>query len=119
MRALASDDVATRIAGALGLGEAEAVQAVPDLAAALQRDDHPHVRSTAAFALGRIESPRTTPALVQALRDGHPDVRINAAWALAEIEDREAVMALVQVLSNDGDARVRRAAAWALGEILG
>jgi HEAT repeat protein len=46
-------------------------------------------------------------------------VRRSAAHALGEIEDAKAIPALTDLLRGDRDPEVRRAAALALGEIMG
>jgi HEAT repeat protein len=46
-------------------------------------------------------------------------VRRVAAWALGTLEDRQALAPLIELLERDTDPRVRQAAAWAIGRILG
>lgn len=90
--------------------------AVPVLAAGLA-DADPCVRRVAAIRLGRIEDPAATGALVRALGSPQAGEREAAALGLGIAEDPEAVPALVRALEGDDSPRVRRAAAWALGEL--
>jgi HEAT repeat protein len=86
MDALRSDDVSIAEAGALGLGYSRAERAGGGLIDAL-RAGAPRVRRMAAWALGRIGSGASIPALTEALaRDADAAVRRTAAWALGQIE---------------------------------
>src|SRR5947209_7836189 len=49
------------------------------------RDRRPPVRRSAAFALGKIGSQASVPALLDALHDASPAVREASAFALGEI----------------------------------
>jgi HEAT repeat protein len=71
----------------------------------------------AAWALGELEQRAAVPPLVTALKERSALVRATAARALGELEDPAAVVPLTAALAGDGDVEVRRAAAWALGEI--
>ncbi|MFZ8842411.1 HEAT repeat domain-containing protein, partial [Thermoflexus sp.] len=86
----------------------------PELHQALQGETWA-VRQAAAWALGQIGDPQTTPALIQALQDEEWWVCRAAARALGQIGP-PAVPALIQAL-RDEDRDVRWMAAWALGEI--
>jgi hypothetical protein len=116
--ALASNDPAIREMGALALGFADDARAISQLADRL-KDDTPRVRATAAWALGEIERPESVRPLIDALKDQDSMVRSSAAHALGEVEDAAAIPALTDVLKGDRDPTVRRAAALALGEIMG
>jgi hypothetical protein len=118
LAALAASDASTREMGALALGFAEDRGSVSPLVARL-RDDSPRVRATAAWALGEIERREAVRPLVDVLGDTDALVRESAARALGEIEDATAIPALTDLLKSDRAASVRRAAAWALGEIAG
>lgn len=54
---------------------------------ALHDADH-NVRAMAAWALDRLCSPRSVPALLDALNDPTFGVRSNAGWALVHIAER-------------------------------
>ncbi len=88
-----------RLSPALGL----AVQALSD--------DNDDVRAMAAWALDRLSSPVTVPALIEALYDPVFGVRSNASWALVHLAQRlipEIVVAdVVDVLRDrrSGEAR--------------
>lgn len=56
-------------------------------------------------------------ALLPALTDSDVNVRREAANTCGFLQDKAAVSALVTVLGNDSSPVVRKAAAWALGEI--
>jgi HEAT repeat protein len=118
LAALAAADAGTREMGALALGFAEDPRSIPPLVARL-RDDAPRVRATAAWALGEIESREAVRPLIDALADPDALVRESAARALGQVEDAAATPALTDLLKSDSEAPVRRAAAWALGEIVG
>lgn len=118
LAALAASDPIVRETGALALGFAEDPRTILPLAERLH-DDVPRVRATAAWALGAIENAAAVQPLIAALKDGDAMVRQSAAHALGEIEDAAAIPALTDLLKSDRDPTVRRAAAWALGEIIG
>jgi epoxyqueuosine reductase len=72
---------------AVALGNALDRAAVPALEDSLRGDSHPLVRGHAAWALGRIGSPRALAALRAALaREGDPGVREEVQAALAAWE---------------------------------
>ncbi|NNG16699.1 MAG: HEAT repeat domain-containing protein [Gemmatimonadales bacterium] len=114
--ALNHADAETRKVGALGLGIAESEDAVPPLVRALE-DRDAGVRATAAWALGEIEDRAAVMPLVSIMRDADRSVRLNAVYALGEIEDPRANEPLARALAADRDPEVRRAAAWALGNL--
>ena len=116
--ALGASDAGTREMAALALGFAEDPRTIPQLVARL-RDDAPRVRATAAWALGEIDHREAARPLIDALGDTDALVRESAARALGEVEDASAVPPLTDLLKSDRAASVRRAAAWALGEIIG
>ena len=113
---LASSDATSRETAVLALGYAAETSA----ASALTRaggDGEPRVRRTAAWALGRSRTGAATAPLLRMIRDGDPMVRVNAALSLGALSAASAVVPLSDLLSSDADARVRRAAAGALGQI--
>lgn len=113
---LASAGAETREAAVLALGYAPRKsneQAL--LIAATDRDVR--VRRVAGWALGRTGDRAAVSPLSTLLRDDDPIVRVNAALALGSLATKEAVPALTNALAGDRDARVRRAAAAALGRI--
>jgi len=59
------------------------------------------------------------PTLIHALGDQNVWLRRRAIWPLQMISDTRAVPALIAALTYDDDAKVRRYAAWALGEMGG
>ncbi|HWG45732.1 MAG TPA: HEAT repeat domain-containing protein [Gemmataceae bacterium] len=90
------------------------------LVKALKEDENPHVRRSAAYALGAFgpQASGTLEQLRKALKDEAASVRQNAAWALGQMgkDAGEAVGALGECL-NDKDTLVRRDAADALGSM--
>jgi HEAT repeat protein len=111
----ASDDpkVAAIVSWALEGGGPEAV---PVLGGALG-DTDPCVRRVAAIRLGRVDNPAALERLRRSLESPNATEREAAALGLGISEKSDAVPALVQRLEDDESPRVRRAAAWALGEI--
>jgi HEAT repeat protein len=79
------------------------------LAAAVQHDQSADVRSTSAWALGRIRPERAPRGLVAALADASQDVRLDVAWALGRIRDSTTVSALETAVRREHDDQVRRA----------
>jgi HEAT repeat protein len=67
--------------------------------------------------LGEIEDRAAVMPLVSVMRDPDGSVRLNAVYALGEIEDPRAQEPLATALAGDRDPEVRRAAAWALGNL--
>ena len=85
--------------------------AVPQLLVAL-RSNNSTLRENAADVLGYIASPKSTEALLNALRnDPAPAVRRNAAYALGQIHNVRALNELQKTAITDTSASVRGAAA--------
>jgi HEAT repeat protein/beta-lactamase regulating signal transducer with metallopeptidase domain len=80
-------------------------------------DSDPWVRTAAAFSLGEMRPRQAVEPLIAALTDSQSEVRVMAARALGEMKVQRGVDSLGVVLLRDEDPRVRRQAAWALGEI--
>jgi HEAT repeat protein/beta-lactamase regulating signal transducer with metallopeptidase domain len=120
--ALASANSGARRNAAWAIGEirggreANRSAAVEPLIAAMS-DGDPWVRVAAAFSLGEMRPHQATETLVAALGDGDWRVREMAARALGEMTSRSGVESLTGILLRDENERVRRKAAWALGEI--
>lgn len=94
-------------------GDAEWVTA-RKFAAALSAD-RPELRMAAANALARLGEANAVPKLVDAMEDPDPRVRLRVCHACGALADPRAVPALTKRL--DDHARVRHAAANALGSI--
>lgn len=104
----------TSIADGLGLwGHPRAIN---PLISALQEDEAPLVRVSAADALGRIGDRQAAQSLGEALTDESLWVRSAAAQALSQIAAPESVDALRDALS-DAESLVRGNATAALGHI--
>ncbi len=88
------------------------------LAAALS-DPDPCVRRIAAMRLGRVGTEEAHRRLAETLEGADAAAREAAAVGLGIADDARAIPALARRLAEDGDARVRRAAAWAMGKIDG
>lgn len=98
---------------ASALGLVGAIQAVPELEAALERGDV-ELKIACIHALGELGASSSVRALTQPLAHDDPDVRRAAARSLGLIGGGSAVPALVRVLREDGNVEVARAAANAL-----
>ena len=90
--------------------------AIPVLAAGLT-DGDPCVRRMAAIRLGRIEDPAVAGRLRDALESPVAGTREAGALGLGIAGDPASVPALIARLEGDESPDVRRAAAWALGEM--
>jgi HEAT repeat protein len=113
---LASGDSGTRHAALLAIGYAGHKADVSAVSDALDDADHA-VRLAAVWALGQIGDRASVPSLVNVLKDQDAVIRATAAYSLGRTESAAAIPALAALLADDGDARVRRAAAAALGQI--
>jgi len=80
------------------IGTPEAIKVVEDTASdllqALQQDQDPEVRVSAAEALGEIGSEDAVPTLIQVLQDENVGVRRRVARALGRIGTPEALKAV-------------------------
>lgn len=98
------------------LGDLEAVEAVPALAAAL-KDPDADVRWDAAYSLFQI-APKATdaiPQLKEALKDTSGHVRLNAVAALEKMDvPKQEMIPSMRELLKDPDAKIRVDAADAL-----
>jgi hypothetical protein len=106
----------TRIAAVIALGYAEQPTSLPRLRTLLDDPEHA-VRLAAVWALGSLENRDALPALTPLLNERDSGIRLHAVWALGRIEDATPSDAIVKVLHSDTDPEVRRAAAWALGQM--
>jgi hypothetical protein len=116
LRGLRDTDACVRRASASLLGRTTAPSTLEQLRAILD-DSEAQTRALAAFALGLREPPAASDRLLSLLSDASPVVRATAAWALGRLEYKPAIPRLAELLERDSNARVRRAAARALGEI--
>jgi len=86
------------------------------LARILRTDPDAQVRKAAAWALAEATEPAAVSALVAALGDDEEDVREMAAWALSGSPRDDVSSALATALREDQSTKVRKTAAWALGQ---
>ncbi|MFI5256080.1 MAG: HEAT repeat domain-containing protein, partial [Gemmatimonadales bacterium] len=98
------------------LGELQAREAEQPLGELLHHDDE-RVRHAATIALMRLGTPRSMPAIEQALRDGAPQIRMQAAAALAEHRDEANADPLIRALDAEKDDEVKAAFLLALGRL--
>ncbi len=109
-----------RDAAVFALGRIKDERAIDPLIQVLKNDDSKLVRITAVKSLGssyyKFESVKN--ALIEALKDSKWLVRREAAEELAWMEDPKVLEPLAHAL-RDKETRVRKSAAWALGEFGG
>lgn len=117
-RALSDGDACVRRGAASMLGRARSPHATTRLRGSMS-DASAERRALAVFAAGLAEDPALGGTVQGLLADNSEDVRAAAAWSLGRMEYRPAIAALSELLGSDRSARVRRAAARALGEIAG
>ncbi len=118
--ALRDANVRVRTAAAQSLGAAHIEAARDPLVSVLADDDWPLARTAAAEALAHLGASRAVDeALADALdEDPSRDVRARAARSLGTRKALEQREFLYEHLSmTDEDVEVRRASAWALGEM--
>ena len=116
-QALADDDPAVRDVAAKVAGHGLFGQLAPALRRAIDRDESPVVRASAAQALGRIGGHDDVASLAAVTAPGDDAlVRRAGAAALGELGQRAAVPALVALL-DDEDRRLAEIAAAALLEL--
>jgi HEAT repeat protein len=114
--ALSDRDPCVRRVAARLLGRVAHPRALEAMLDRLGAEDA-QTRQMAAIALGYAEKRDAVEPLLRNLVDDAAGVRTASAWALGEIEDPRATEALVRLLSEDPDPKVRRQAAWALGNM--
>jgi hypothetical protein len=114
--AMREDDACVRRVSASLLSHVDHLLARSALREALD-DAKAGTREVAAIGLGMAHDQSTVDALERRLADDATGVRVAAAWALGELEMKKSIPALIHVLARDPDARVRQAAAWAIGNM--
>jgi HEAT repeat protein len=90
-----------------------AASAIPELASALESDE-PQLRRGVVEALGRLNHPAASAALLKALADGDAVVRRTAIVGLSRIGTRGLRRRLTALALSDSSPAVRQAAAVAL-----
>ncbi|HEX5971271.1 MAG TPA: HEAT repeat domain-containing protein [Gemmatimonadaceae bacterium] len=96
------------------LGELGSPDAEQPLSELLHHDDE-RVRHAATIALMRLGTPRSMPAIEQALRDSAPQIRIQAAVMLVERRGDASPAPLLGALDAEKDDEVRASFYQALG----
>ena len=109
-------DASVREMAAWSLADADHSSLASDALIAALRDSDPHVKLTAAWALGSVGNRNAADALAQSLSDPSSEMRKRAAWALGNLDLKQAPAALIALL-KDSDPETRETAAWALYEI--
>ena len=114
---LSADDARERVRAVQKLGRTGEESALAVFERVIRQDDDPMVRGQAAAALGKFGSERAIPALQAALDDLEQSVRVQAVRGLGHIGGESSARILGELLLNDADGRVRRTAAWSLGQV--
>lgn len=96
------------------LGELEATEAEQPLSELLHHDDE-RVRHAATISLMRLGTPRSLPAIEQALRDSAPQIRMQAAVMLVEHRAEVSPEPIIRALDAEKDDEVKTAFYVALG----
>lgn len=97
------------------LSPEEQERAAVELAARLQEERHPVLRTDIIRTLGELPSPVATEALRAAVNDQEANVRVVACEAWGKRGGEDARVVLAQVLGSDTDVDVRMAATRELG----
>ena len=105
-----------RSVAAFGLGLAEPDQAVDALVRALG-DPSTGTTANAIWALGRMEDGRAVRPVTARWTTVRRSCARPRPAALGHLDSASAVPALLRMLKSDPVASVRRAAAWALGQL--
>lgn len=98
------------------LGELAPADADQHLAPLLSHRE-PRVRRAVAVALGRLGTSRAVLALLQSVSDGSPDVRVQVVHALASSRNERAVPWLIEALDSEVDQDVQAALIAALAQV--
>ena len=113
---LASGDHDQVEAGLQGLGVLGTADAVAPIVERVRKGLPPDLLDTAILTLMALGQPEAAPVLYELMSHRRPDVRVHAIEAVAALAPKGAETALSAALS-DADAKVRSAAALALGEV--
>jgi hypothetical protein len=109
-----SDNPEERRLGLVLVGKQQEYALLPWASRLLLVDEDENIRALAAWALDKLGSPVTVPALIEALYDPAFDVRSKAGWALVHIAERTiplvVVPDVVEVLCNKLNADARQMA---------
>ncbi len=111
-----SPEVRRRAVEAIAFINDDVVRRIIDRAYA---DEHPHMRVSALFAMGRNADTFWAETVLAELHNEAPAMRLEAAHACGEMSLRRAVPTLIDLIRNDRDEGIRLTAIWALGQIGG
>ena len=110
---LSHPDEDVRVIAAKTLEKIDLNESIDALCRALLSDSAPYVRSTSAFALYRLESPRAQDSLIKALEDADGETLRGSAAALETLKDPRAFEPLLKAtFKSDSYHR-----AWALNSL--
>ncbi len=98
------------------LGRNKDARAVDALIEAAISDESAQTRSNSAYALDRIDDPRTLDRLFAMLDSDDPEARVRVAEALRKIKDPEVSKVLAGLL-EDPDLKVRKTVSLELGKL--
>ncbi|HEX3054018.1 MAG TPA: HEAT repeat domain-containing protein [Aggregatilineaceae bacterium] len=114
---LKSDNPTKRDVAAGLVGELGNLDAVEPLLETLKTDEDGEVRSSAAYALGRLGDSRAFDELLNALNDSNKHIRLSALYGLAGLQDKRAVEPLLEMLQTYDDQEVRQGVIYTLGQL--
>ena len=117
LAALGAANPSTRLQAVLALGTHPAPELVDVLVARCAIEPDFFVRDMLTWALTRLPSEITLPALRRELRSEHPQARSQALHTLSKIGDRDAWPAITRSLLHDADDEVARSA-WRAAVVL-
>lgn len=91
------------------------------LTSVLHKEKDSGILTRIAYALGRIEDPRSVEPLIDTLKSSnlyyHGDLRTAAAWALGRLKDAQAYEPLITTRMHDRYTKARNAAAESLTKL--
>lgn len=116
LKLLSDPEANVRAAAVNSLGILRIQSVSAEIAKLLETDQNPSVRQASAIALGYISDSSVISSLIKGIHDPHEGTRFACINSLGILRNPAAVEALAGELLNP-DARIRRTASYALGNI--